>query len=126
MLTILFTLVLGMNTYAISDNCNKLGAVYFPKDDAKEVRVISVCTKYGAEQNREIVEHELLHACMHDHVHSFTTDAELYKHLNEQAYTEEQLASTLAPCISANRDKLIDALEEHHVKIQSAKQRHNR
>ena len=87
---------------------------------------MSVCTKYGAEQNREIVEHELLHACMHDHVHSFTTDKELHKHLNEQAYTEEQLVSTLAPCISANRDKLIDALEEHHVKIQSAKQRHNK
>lgn len=111
MLNVIFTIVLGINTYSVVNSCTDQGGVYFNKDDS-ENRVLSLCKDTISDQ---VIEHELLHICLHDHKHSFKTDKELNKHLVDDSYTEEYFASTVAPCLVANQDKLYTALERYHV-----------
>jgi antirestriction protein ArdC len=74
-------------------------------------------TIYGKEQNRQIIEHELVHICMHDHPHNYKTEKDLQQHLYTQKYDEETIAITLAPCLVTNRYKLSKALEQHNVHL---------
>lgn len=112
MLQILFTIVLGLNAYQVIDNCSDQGGVYFSKDDSKENRVLSLCLDTVSDQ---VVEHELLHICLHQHQHAYATDKELNQHLTDEQYSEEYFASVVAPCLLENQDKLFLALEAHHV-----------
>jgi Zn-dependent peptidase ImmA (M78 family) len=118
MFAILFTIVLSGIPYHVTGSCKELGGTYFPKDDSKEVRVLNVCSAYGPEQTKQIVEHELLHICMHGHKHAYTTQEELDVHLQVQKYSEEYFANQVAPCLIDNKDKLFTALEKHGVNLQ--------
>lgn len=114
MLSIIFTIVLGVNSYSVVNSCKDIAGVYFPKDDSKETRVLSLCTDTISD---EVIEHELLHICMHDHRHSYPTDKELHKHLVEEQYTEEYFASVVSPCLVENEDKLYEALKQHGINL---------
>lgn len=117
MLSILFSIMLGSMHYTVARDCNELGHTYFPLVDSRENRILYICDKYPG-QTKQIVEHELLHICMHDHLHSYTTPEELDKHLHQQTYSEEYVATIIAPCLIENHDKLFTALRRHGVEIQ--------
>jgi hypothetical protein len=106
---ILFTIILGISSYQVIDNCKDIAGVYFSKDDSRS-RVLSICRDTLTDQ---VIEHELEHICFHNHVHSFRTDEELNKHLAQQTYLEEQAIAIIAPCMVENRDKLYKALEKY-------------
>lgn len=112
MLAILFTIVLGSQTYNVVKDCKDMAHIHYPLDDSTENRTLFVCTDYS-DQTKQLVEHELLHACMHNHVHAYKTPQELDKHLHQQVYNEEQLVITLAPCLIDNEQKLFRALVKH-------------
>ena|ERR1700761_2488673 len=116
MLIFLFTIVLGGMNYNVVSSCKDLGGTYFPKDDSKQVRVLSICSQYGPDQTRQVVEHELLHICMHQHIHRFVTQQQLDSHLHVQ-YSEEAFADLVSPCLIEDQEKLFAALRDHHVAI---------
>ena len=93
-------LQIGMYSYLLIKSCASLGDVKYPLDDKAGQRRLSVCTDYGAEQAREIFMHEVMHACLHNHPHSFKTRTELEKHVEEiPSQTEEPFVSNLAACM---------------------------
>lgn len=115
MISILFTIILGMNSYTVINSCIDMGGVNFPADDAQHNRVLSVCV-IDPDQTHQIVEHELLHICAHDHRHAFSSKEELRAHLDEPQ-TEEYFATVIAPCLVVNYDKLYKAFQDHNVPI---------
>lgn len=119
MFTILFTIILSGIPYHVTNNCQELGGTYFPPDDSTAVRVLNICEQYGPTQTRQIVEHELLHICMHSHEHHYLTNEELEDHIQLQRYSEEYVAHQIAPCLIENQAKLFNALEKHHVNLSS-------
>lgn len=114
MIGLLFTIVLGSQTYNIVKDCKDMAHVYYPVNDSKENRTLSICFDYGPIENRQLLKHELLHICMHDHKHNFSTKEEMDKHLHNQMYTEEYFATVVAPCLIDNEEKLVRALGDHH------------
>ena len=93
---------IGLFVYLLISGCSSLGYVAYPLDDnnKKEHRVISVCTKYGKDQTEEIYLHELIHACVHNHYHSFKTDKELQEHISIiQKQLEEPFVGSLSACV---------------------------
>lgn len=110
MIGVLLSIVLSGYTYDVRLDCNELAKVYFPLDDTKEHRVLFLCMDYP-DENTQLIDHELIHICMHSHTHKFSNQEGLDNHLHRQVYGEEQIAVTVAPCIVANRDKLYSALE---------------
>jgi len=93
-----------------------MGGVYFPIDDSKESRVLSVCV-LDPDQTTQIINHELIHICAHNHKHYFETREERAQHLVKDKYTEEEFAALIGPCLTANQDKLFDAFEAHNVHV---------
>lgn len=88
---------IGSFSYAVAYDSESLGKVSYPLDDDAEFRILTLPTLKG--QQPVSIEHEEIHACMHDHSHHFKTRAELEAHLEKQMYSEEEVATILAPCL---------------------------
>jgi hypothetical protein len=95
---------IGSYDYALAYANNTLGKTEFPLDDRYGQRRIVLPVL--RDQQPVSLLHEEIHACLHNHDHRFSSVKELDAHLN-QSYTEEQIATTLAPCLleaeNANR-----------------------
>lgn len=110
MINVIFTIVLGVSTYQVTSSCKEIGGVYFSRDDSSP-RTLNLCKDT---LSNEVIEHELMHVCFHDHKHNFKTAKELKDHL-DQEHSEDYTASVVAPCLVENREKLYKALEQYHV-----------
>lgn len=104
-------LQIGLYSYLLLKSCKGLGDVAYPLDDIGGQRQIAICTDYGVEQAKQIYVHEVLHACLHNHSHKFSTKEELEAHLaTTPSQLEEPFVSNLAACmLPALEDK--DALK---------------
>ena len=93
-------ITIGLYSYLLMKSCTSLGNVQYPLDDGKEIRIIELCTDYGPEQTKQEFVHEVIHACLHNHAHSFGSKEELAAHL---AYIdkqpEEAMVANLAACM---------------------------
>lgn len=90
---------IGSFTYRIDYSPDTLGKTVYPYDDSLAQRAIILPTMKGQQPISWM--HEKIHACMHDHQHSYKSRKELEKHLNETTYNEEEIATLLAPCLLA-------------------------
>lgn len=95
---ILFVTSLGTK-YEITKDCtHTFGTVNFPTRDADSPRIMKLCNTTDV-----VLEHELLHICMHDHPHNFANYGELSEHILAQ-YSEEEAVELLTPCMVDNRE----------------------
>lgn len=100
---ILSSIQIGDYRYKVIYSNMSLGETYFVADDSKGTRTMVLPS--DSDQLAVSEMHEIMHACMHNHEHSFANEAELKKHLFEQQYTEEEMVTILAPCILDYEDK---------------------
>jgi hypothetical protein len=94
---LLQVVLLGHIPYQVIFSDNTLGEVRYPFDDSLGERYIVLPTI--ATQLPNSWEHEKVHACMHAHSHHYASRVEMEKHLEEQAYSEEELVVILSPCL---------------------------
>ena len=91
------SVAIGDYSYLVSFSSDTLGKTSFPRDDTYANRTMTLPTM--KDQDAVSFEHEEIHACMHNHPHHFITAEELKNHLEKQTYTEEEVATILAPCM---------------------------
>lgn len=103
-------LTIGLYTYLLSKTCIGMGDVAYPIEDKDNVsRIICVDTTYGQDQTKQIFIHEVLHACLHNHKHTFQSKKDLADHIAEiDKQSEEAIVSHLSFC-------LVSALEQKDV-----------
>jgi len=94
------TVYIGSYAYAVVYSPSTLGKTSYPLDDDFGHRYITMPENMDTQVPMSW-EHEKIHACMHDHAHHFKTAAELKDHLEKQMYSEEEVATILAPCLLA-------------------------
>jgi hypothetical protein len=100
------SLKIGAFQYRVNFSKDSLGEVEFPKSDVDGQRVIVLPDKaLGQSQYGLSLMHEELHACFHDHVHDYATNAELKDHLINTRYSEDDVVEMLAPCLVDLRKK---------------------
>jgi hypothetical protein len=97
--------------YDIYYSSETLGKTSYPLDDDVNHRFITLPTMEG--QIPVSWEHEKIHACMHGHAHHFKTGAALKTHLEDEKYSEEEVATILAPCLLA-----LESVDLRHNAIQ--------
>jgi hypothetical protein len=88
---------IGSYKYRIDYSGNTLGSTNYPIDDKLGDRYIVLPTMKGQQPISWM--HESIHACFHDHPHEYKSKEELQMHLSETMYTEEEVATLLAPCL---------------------------
>lgn len=91
---------IGSYGYDVYYSSETLGKTSYPVDDDFGHRFITMPANMDG-QVPISWEHEKIHACMHDHAHHFKTGAELKAHLEKEMYSEEEVATILAPCLLA-------------------------
>lgn len=94
---------IGDFTYKIIYTKDSLGSTAFEVDDSKGSRVMFL-PELGDDQLHQSFMHEELHACMHNHQHSFSNSEELFKHLHK-TYSEEEVVEILASCLLSQKEK---------------------
>lgn len=91
---------IGSFHYTVVYSSGTLGRTSYPIDDDFGHRYITMPANMDGQVPMSW-EHEQIHACLHDHAHHFKTDEELRAHLEKQTYSEEEVATILAPCLLA-------------------------
>jgi len=93
---VLFITSLGIR-YDIRKDCSTTyGTIYFPLNDSSP-RILTLCNT-----SDDVLEHELVHICFHNHPHNYPNLAVLNKHLKD-TYNEETAVEVIAPCLVENR-----------------------
>jgi hypothetical protein len=77
-----------------------LGEVLFPPDDKDSLRYLRL--PIDPAQRELSLQHEIIHACIHNHRHNFKTKEELDKHIDRKwdFSDEENLATVLGLCLA--------------------------
>jgi hypothetical protein len=88
---------IGDYRYEVFYSNATLGQTFFVLDDDKDVRTIVL--PESLDQRPVSLAHEMYHACMHNHLHKFSSEKELEKHLFQETYTEEEVVTMLSPCM---------------------------
>lgn len=95
---------IGLFVYLLVKTCSygSLGATVYPlADNDGQRRIIQVCTEYGPDQTKQVFVHELIHACLHNHLHHYKTKADLEKEVSTiPDQPEELFVQNLAYCMT--------------------------